>query len=143
MKQKIATTFLSIGLLLFFISGLAQTSQPSADKIIGVYWSPKKDAKIEMYKKGDRYFGRSIWAANPKKDANNPDDKLKSRSLLGLDLLTDFSYDDGAYTGGQVYDPENGKTYSCKISFSGSNLKVRGYVGLSLFGRTETFERIL
>ena len=96
-----------------------------------------------MYKKGDRYFGRSIWTLNQRKDTENPDSKLKNRNLLGLDLLTNFSYDDGVYTDGQVYDPANGKTYSCKISFSGSNLKVRGYIGISLFGRTEIFERIL
>jgi uncharacterized protein (DUF2147 family) len=143
MKQITKTSLFSIALLLFFVNGFAQTGKSVSDKIIGIYWSPKKDAKIEMYKKGDRYFGRTIWALNPRKDTGNPDSKLRNRDLLGLDLLTNFSYDDGVYTDGQVYDPESGKTYSCKISFSGSNLKVRGYIGISLFGRTETFERIL
>jgi uncharacterized protein (DUF2147 family) len=143
MKQIIATSFLFIALLLSFLNGFAQTGKSVSDKIIGIYWSPKKDAKIEMYKKGDRYFGRTIWALNPRKDTENPDSQLRNRDLLGLDLLTNFSYDDGIYTDGQVYDPESGKTYRCKISFSGSNLKVRGYMGISLFGRTETFERIL
>jgi uncharacterized protein (DUF2147 family) len=143
MKQISKPSLFSITLLLFFVNGFAQTSKSVSDKIIGIYWSPKKDAKIEMYKKGDHYFGRTIWASNPRKDKENPDSKLRTRDLLGLDLLTNFSYDDGAYTDGHVYDPESGKTYSCNISFSGSNLKVRGYIGISLFGRTETFERIL
>lgn len=118
------------------------TAQINGDKLLGVYWSPKKDAKIQFYKKGEQYFGKTIWAASPKKDINNPDVALRTRDLLGLDILTSFSFEDEQYTGGLVYDPANGKTYKCKISFSGSNLKVRGYIGISLLGRTEIFERI-
>jgi uncharacterized protein (DUF2147 family) len=137
-KIKIGFCF-SIAFLLFINCGFAQTRP---DQILGVYWSPKKDAKIEIYKKDDRYFGKSVWVATPKKDIENPDKQLRQRDMLGVNLLTNFSYDDGAYSGGEVYDPANGKTYSCKISFIGQNLKVRGYIGISLFGRTEIFERI-
>ncbi len=119
--------------------GYAQTG---SDKILGLYWSPKKDAKIEIFKKGDRYFGKSVWEATPKKDLENPDLQLRQRDLLGVNLLTNFSYNDTEYSGGEIYDPANGKTYSCKISFTGQNLKVRGYIGISMFGRTEIFERI-
>ncbi|TCJ12202.1 DUF2147 domain-containing protein [Flaviaesturariibacter flavus] len=133
---------LTIVLFVFAVNAFAQDGQAAPDKILGLYWSPKKDAKIEMYKKGDRYFGRTVWALHPRKDTENPDVRLRSRALVGLDLLTSFSFEEGIYTNGQVYDPESGKTYSCKISFSGSNIKVRGYVGFSLFGRTELFERI-
>lgn len=111
-------------------------------KILGTYWSPKKDAKIVIYQKGAQYFGKTIWAAIARKDVNNPDKTLSQRNLLGVDLLTNFVYDDGVYKDGKVYDPENGKTYSCKITLDGNNLKVRGFIGVSLFGRTEIFERI-
>lgn len=130
---------LSIALLFLMNQGFAQTG---ADKIIGLYWSPEKDAKIQIYKKGDRYFGKTVWTATSKKDTENPDKLLRERNLVGIDLLTNFTYNDDNYTGGEVYDPGNGKTYSCKISFVGQNLKVRGYIGISLFGRTEIFERI-
>lgn len=143
MKYITKTSLLIFYFLLILSNGFAQTSKAPADKIIGIYWSPKKDAKIEMYKKGDRYFGKSIWVTSPKKDSQNPDHGLRNRELLGLDLLTNFSYEDGVYTNGKVYDPESGKTYSCKISFNGIHMKVRGYIGISMFGRTETFERIL
>ena len=131
-------------LLVFAFLSIASQgyAQTGPDKILGFYWSPKKDAKIEVYKKGDRYFGKSVWVATSKKDVENPDRHLRQRDLLGVNLLTNFSYDDGDYSGGEVYDPANGKTYSCKISFTGQNLKVRGYIGISLFGRTEIFERI-
>jgi len=117
-------------------------AQGAPDRIIGLYWSPKKDAKIEIYKKGDRFFGRSVWLAAPKKDIANPDKLLRQRDVLGVDLLTNFRYDAEDYTGGKVYDPANGKTYNCEISFTGQDLKVRGYIGISLLGRTEIFERV-
>jgi uncharacterized protein (DUF2147 family) len=143
MKKIAKTTVFSIVFLLCISNAFAQSNIAVSGKIIGVYWSPKKDAKIEIYKRGDQYFGRSIWLANPKNDAENPDSRLRKRALLGLDLLTGFSYEDGIYTNGKIYDPESGKTYSCKMSFSGQNLKVRGYIGISMFGRTEIFERVL
>lgn len=139
MKNNKTICCFSIALLLLINPGFAQTG---SDKIAGLYWSPKKDAKIEMYKKGNHYFGKTVWAAIPKKDIENPDKHLRQRDLLGLNLLTNFLYDNGNYTNGEVYDPANGKTYSCKISLVGNNLKVRGYIGISLFGRTEIFERI-
>jgi uncharacterized protein (DUF2147 family) len=126
---------------LLFIS-LSSFGQTPAEKIIGLYWSPKKDAKIEIYKKGEHYFGKSIWIASPRKDNNNPNETLRKREVLGIELLTDFSFNDGAYTDGKIYDPESGKTYDCKMSLNGNNLRVRGYIGISIFGRTENFERI-
>ncbi|TSD66321.1 DUF2147 domain-containing protein [Inquilinus sp. KBS0705] len=120
----------------------AQTYQAAADKILGIYWSPKKDAKIEIYKTGSHYFGKSIWVASPRQDTENPDPSLRSRQVLGIDLLRNFIYEDEGYTQGKVYDPESGKTYDCKMKLNGDYLKIRGYIGLSLFGRTEVFKRI-
>jgi uncharacterized protein (DUF2147 family) len=57
--------------------------------------------------------------------------------ILGLPILRDFKYK-GAneWEGGKIYDPKNGKTYSCKMTLQGNTLKVRGFVGISLLGRT-------
>lgn len=115
---------------------------PSPNEIIGFYWSPKKDAKIEIYLKNGHYFGKFVWAATPRKDIKNPNKLLRNRDIVGLEFLTKFTYEDAVYTGGEIYDPETGKTYSCKMNLNGSKLKVRGYMGISLFGRTEYFERI-
>jgi uncharacterized protein (DUF2147 family) len=134
---------LSIALSMFFTLALAQSSENTADKIIGVYWSPKKDAKVEIYKKDGKYFGKTIWLSTSSKDSKNPNPSLRERNLLGIELFTNFVYKSEMYENGEIYDPESGKTYDCKITFSGKNLKVRGYVGISLFGRTEVFERIM
>jgi uncharacterized protein (DUF2147 family) len=140
MKKYIFSFYLA--LICCFSQGYAQTKLVSPEEITGLYWSPKKDAKIEIYKKGERYFGKSVWVATPRKDTENPSESLRKRDVLGIELLTNFSYNDGTYTDGKIYDPESGKTYDCKMSLVGANLKVRGYVGISLFGRTEIFERI-
>ncbi len=134
-------TLLPIGIAALLLSASC-FAQSTPANILGVYWSPKKDAKLEIYQKGNQYFGKTIWTANTRKDENNPDKSLRQRSLLGIDLLTNFVFDDGVYKDGKVYDPDNGKTYSCKLTKEGNNLKVRGYIGLSVFGRTEIFERV-
>jgi uncharacterized protein (DUF2147 family) len=136
-------TLISLAVLVFcFYPALSQTRVNTAYQITGLYWSPKKDAKIEIYKKEDKYFGRSVWVSNPRKDTKNPEFNLQAREVLGIELLRDFTYDNGGYKGGKIYDPESGKTYDCKMSLVGDDLKVRGYIGISLFGRTEIFERI-
>ena len=136
--------FLSISIILtaFLSFASAKPADKNPNSIIGFYWSPKKDAKIEVYRRGDLYYGKFIWLAQPRKDHKNPKKQLQDRDVLGLELLTGFTYDDGTYEGGDIYDPETGKTYSCKMTFDGNRLKVRGFIGFSLFGRTEYFERI-
>jgi uncharacterized protein (DUF2147 family) len=128
--------------LVSVINAFANVNPKNADEIIGVYWSPKKDAKIEIYKKDNRYYGRSVWVASMRKDFKNPDESLKNRDVLGIELLTGFSFNSESYTDGKIYDPESGKTYDCKMILTDKILKVRGYIGISLFGRTEIFEKI-
>ena len=128
--------------LLLLIGSQHMAAQSAADKIVGQYLSPKKDGKIEVYKVGENYFGKVISGNNPRKDVNNPNAALRSRDLLGMVFLKDFVHKDGEYSNGTIYDPNNGKTYSCKMWLDNGNLKVRGYIGLSMFGRTETFTKI-
>jgi uncharacterized protein (DUF2147 family) len=141
MKKQMQVLSMLI-VLTIFSQGFRVSTAGSPDQIIGFYWSPDKDAKIEIYMQRQLYFGRFIWLANPRKDIKNPEKSLQSRDVLGLELLTRFVWDNGVYSGGEIYDPQTGKTYACKLSIEGNNLKVRGYVGISLFGRTEYFERI-
>lgn len=135
-----ALVFLSVGVF-------AQ----SADAVVGKWLNKDKDAHIQIYKKGDKYFGKLVWLKNPndesgkpKRDANNPKSNLKSRPIAGLELLQGFEYDgDGVWDDGTIYDPKSGKTYSCKLTLNGNNkLDVRGYIGLSLIGRTDTWTRV-
>lgn len=133
MKKILLSLFVVI-MVLLFLPGSANAQQNGVGKITGLYRSPKKDAKIEIYKKGEQYFGRTSWAAIPRKDTNNPVELLRKRDVAGIELLTNFTYHDGAYTEGNMYGPENGKKYSCKMSLKGDKLRVRGYIGISMFG---------
>jgi uncharacterized protein (DUF2147 family) len=142
MKNMFVRIFSMAVIVLMATSPKAFAQNVAADAVIGQYWSPKKDAKIEIFKSGNKYFGKFIWGSNPTKDTKNPKKELRSRDLVGLTFLSNFTFDDGSYIDGTIYDPESGKTYSSKMKLENGNLKVRGYVGLSMFGRTETFERI-
>lgn len=135
-------TRLYFAVLILFCNSvlLAQSTQEKA--ILGTYFAPKKDAKIEIYEKGGRYFGRFTWLEIGDKDINNPDPKLRSRDLLGMTFISNFRYEDEEYVDGKIYDPQTGDTYDCIMWLEGTDLMVRGYMGFSMFGRTETFTRV-
>jgi len=125
-------------------------AQVRSDDIIGVWLtSGKEPAKIQVYKTGEKYYGKIVWLKNPtdngktKVDSNNPDKNKRNQPLVGLVILMGFKFDgDGEWEDGDIYDPESGKTYSCYLSLKNkSTLKVRGYIGISLFGRTEVWTK--
>ena len=126
-------------------------SQNKADDIIGVWLTGGKEpAKIQVYKSGEKFYGKIIWLKNPTEngkqrvDANNPDKTKRNNPIIGLVMLTGFKFDgeEEEWKGGDIYDPESGKTYSSYMYLKDKNtIKVRGYVGISLFGRTETWTR--
>ena len=143
---------LVICLAIFQLFSAAVTAQEYADDIIGIWLTNGKEpAKIQIYKSYDKFYGKIIWLQNPEKDgkarvdANNPDESKRNRPIISLGILNGFKFDrdDKEYTGGKIYDPESGKTYNCQLSLRSKNtLKVRGYVGWSLFGRTEMWTRV-
>lgn len=129
--------------LVSFTAGSIGLSAQTNDPILGKWKNSTGAAHIEIYKKGDKYFGRLAWINNPSKtDENNPDENLRGRKLLGLEILTNFTKKGNTYEGGKIYDPQSGKTYSCKMTPKGDKLEVRGYLGVSLLGRTEVFARV-
>jgi uncharacterized protein (DUF2147 family) len=128
----------------------------AADDILGVWNTAQGRSKVEVYKCADHYCGRIVWLKEPvypaddtkgmagktKVDRENPDPALRNQSLKGLEILRNFRYDDGQWTDGTIYDPREGKTYHCKITLGdGGKLKVRGYIGIPLFGRTTEWKR--
>lgn len=131
--------------LLFVISGLNIQAQTNTDAIIGEWLTQSKDGKILIYKQGTKYFGKIIGGnSEGRKDTNNPDEKLRNQPLIGKVILNNFVFDGKSkWEEGTIYDPNNGKTYSCVIKLKSNNeMEVRGYVGISLFGRTDMWTRI-
>ncbi|MBN8669243.1 MAG: DUF2147 domain-containing protein [Chitinophagales bacterium] len=137
---------LNCALILIFLVLIASSlhGQTKADGINGEWLSPQKNSRIVIYKKGNNYFGKITWGTGgSSKDEKNPDKALRSRDVIGLEILKDFEYDgDGNWENGSIYNPREGKTYSCKMTLKSlTELSIRGYVGVSLFGRTEIWTR--
>jgi uncharacterized protein (DUF2147 family) len=75
-------------------------------------------------------------------DLHNPTPALRSRTILGMDLLGDYQYKKGKWQG-KLYDPESGKTYESQITVDGDgNLQMRGYIGMPMLGRSVTFKPV-
>lgn len=125
-----------------------QVIEPSP---IGIWMVAKSDAKVEIYQKGEELEGKLIWLKEPtekdgqdKTDIKNPDENLRSRQILNLVFLKGFKKekDENKWSGGTIYDVESGKTYKAWFKPEGDQkLKLRGYVGVPMFGRTEEWTR--
>jgi uncharacterized protein (DUF2147 family) len=132
------------------------------DEILGLWATDPEgeggQAHIKIYAVGDTYAGKIVWLEEPvypegdpdgeageaKVDTNNPDPALQSRPIMGLELMRGFKYaGKGSWKKGTIYDPDNGKTYKCKVKIGdGGELKVRGYIGVSMIGRTSEWTRV-
>lgn len=126
-----------------------------ADAIVGQWFTSEKDARIEIFRVNGRYNGKVVWekestypegdpeSGKPTHDRKNPDVTKRGQPLLGLTLLADFEYAGGnSWTHGAVYNPEDGNTYRTRLSLTPEGtLKVRGYLGISLIGRTVVWTR--
>lgn len=109
----------------------------------------KEKSIVEIFEVGGKYYGRILQLLQekdggasklctkcPGADANKP--------MIGLVFLKDLKVDGNEFTGGSILDPNNGKIYKCKMEVieGGAKLKVRGFLGVSLLGRTQIWHRV-
>jgi uncharacterized protein (DUF2147 family) len=144
-------------LLLTFLLSVSFAVAADEDKILGLWNTPENDCKIEIFKSGSKYFGRIAWlkeplypadddggmAGRPVVDRENPNPNLRSRPLIGLQLMEGFTYTGkNVWEKGTIYNSDNGKTYRCKIILSApGRLEVRGFIGIPLLGATSVWTR--
>jgi len=116
----------------------------AADSVEGRYWTEDRNGVIEMYLESDEMKGRILWRSEPLLDENNPNPSLRGRSMVGVTFLSGFEYKDGQWRGGEVYSADNGRNYTGKLWLEdeGQTLKMRGFLGISLLGRTASFQRL-
>lgn len=101
---------------------------------------------VEIYEQNGKIYGKVVEILNPaKKDAKctKCDGADKNKPILGFVIIRGLEKDDDEYTDGDIIDPNKGKTYSCTIKLIGKDkLDVRGYLGLSFIGRSQTWTRV-
>ncbi|MHA8073055.1 DUF2147 domain-containing protein [Aquirufa sp. HETE-40SA] len=145
---KKALFFLFAGLFLVSFNSL---SSDNPDAIVGVWKTGEGNAMVKIYKNGTKYQGRVVWLKEPidpetgkaKLDKNNADPAAKSKPVLGLINIWGFvPKEENVWDEGNIYDPKNGNTYSSTMKLINANsLEVRGYIGVSIIGRTDTWTR--
>jgi uncharacterized protein (DUF2147 family) len=140
--------------LLFFIVISCRPDSPLlAATPLGLWYTEGGAAQVEINQCENTLCGRVVWLRSPLeetgctlRDRHNPDPTLRHRPVLGLEILQGFTLDSrnaNEWSGGTIYDPSTGSTYSCRLMLDGSyRLQVRGYVGIPLIGRTTTWIRV-
>jgi uncharacterized protein (DUF2147 family) len=107
-------------------------------------WITPGHSIVSVYPCGpQRVCAKLVWIRDSAaKDDNNPTESLRARPLCGLQIGSDFGMTDATHAkNGRIYDPDSGNTYTASMVASDSELKVRGYVGVALLGRTEVWHR--
>ena len=115
----------------------------------GLWMTQKKGVIVDVYACGDALCGRTVWLKKmthkdgaPRLDAKNPDTALRTRHWCGIEVITGVKpagvnkWDDG-----DIYDPKTGETFSFEMKHNGDTMKVRGYLGVKLLGKSETWTR--
>jgi len=105
-----------------------------------------KKSIVEIYQKDNKVFAKIVKLISEEdkgKVCEKCEGENHNKSIEGMIILTGLSKDGDEWNGGKILDPENGKTYKCYITLEDKNkLKLRGYIGFSLIGRTEYWYRV-
>lgn len=141
MKKIILTT----ALIVFAVVGVLAQDVTGKWKTIDDNTGEAKSI-VEIFKKDGKMYGKVVEILNKdKKDAmciDCPGD-AKGKRIEGLVILKDLKKDGDEYKGGTIMDPNSGKIYKSHMTLDGADkLKVRGYVGFSLLGRTQVWQRV-
>lgn len=104
----------------------------------------KPKSHVQISERGGKLYGKVVELINPRFTiCGECEGDKKDQPIKGMEILWGLSPDGDEWNGGYIMDPANGKEYKCKIELDGANtLKVRGYIGFSLLGRTQTWQRL-
>lgn len=105
----------------------------------------KPKSIVEIFKKSDgKYYGKIVQLLQKPENNNcvKCTDDRKNKPLVGLEIIRGLKKDGSEFTDGTITDPKKGKTYKCTVTRNDDKLNVRGYVGISLIGRNQTWHRV-
>ena len=101
---------------------------------------------VEIYEKSGKYFGKITQlydVASQNKKCDKCEGENKNKPIIGLVIIKNMIKDGVVFSGGTITDPSNGKVYSCKFeNIKNDKITVRGFIGFSLFGRSQTWIRL-
>jgi len=130
---------LRLVVILLSVATITVAADNLASDIVGM-WDTGDGAHVEIYEHDGKYHGKFLYFYDEPPaggvDAKNPDPALRNRSLVGTDFLLNFEFTDQKWKHGRIYNPENGKLYKADLELRGDELKVRGWIGFRLLGRT-------
>jgi uncharacterized protein (DUF2147 family) len=106
----------------------------------------KARAIVQIYERQNEFFGRiesTLTAMPDTRVCLSCSDDRKNQPIIGLVIMRNVKFEDGEYRGGTILDPDTGAIYRCKIKLEdgGARLVVRGFIGIALFGRSQTWQR--
>jgi uncharacterized protein (DUF2147 family) len=128
--------------------GLLAATDSSSNVVKGLW--KNEDATFEIFEDGGKLSAKIVALREPlapdgkeKTDIHNPDASKHGRPIVGIVFMSGFTAaGPGKWEHGTIYDPKSGNTYSCNMEFDGSDkIKVRGFIGISLIGRTDIWTR--
>ncbi len=140
------TALVFLGFVIWSVAAPAVAATPT-----GLWHAEGGAAQVEVSECGEELCGRVVWLRSPfdengcdLRDRYNPDPALRDRAVVGLEVLRGLGTDgENVWSGGTIYDPASGNTYRCTLRVEGENrLRLRGYLGIPLIGRTTTWIRV-
>ena len=106
----------------------------------------KEKSYVEIFEKDGKLYGKVSKILTKGKENSKCDKcsgELKGKPILGMVVLNGLKKDGNEWTGGKIIDPNSGKEYKATVKLNGKDkLDVRGYVGISLVGRTQTWQKV-
>jgi uncharacterized protein (DUF2147 family) len=152
-RLSIATAAPLLAMLFVLACAPATLAADAAPSPLGTWATANDDSHVKIERCGGALCGTIIWLKDPlgddgkpAVDSKNPDPHWRGRPLLGLPLLSGFEHSSdnpNLWENGKIYDPDDGRTYSCKLTMlDARTLDVRGYVGFSILGKTQTWTRV-
>jgi uncharacterized protein (DUF2147 family) len=150
LRPKVALRASAAAVLIVAVD-LALPAPSAAATPVGLWYAEGGAAQVAIEACGTELCGRVVWLRSPfdedgcdLRDRHNPDPSLRTRPVMGLEVLHGLKpRPDGAWIGGTIYDPATGNTYTCQLALDGdARVRLRGYLGIPLLGRTTTWTRV-
>lgn len=140
----------AVALCLIIAGAKPVLAQEEQTEILGRWMVEKKDAIVEIEDRGGKLAGKIVWAkdrdgikGDERLDAKNPEPDLRSRKVLGSDILTGVptTPKDGWFGRGRIYNPKTGKSYDVKLKLESPD-RLRLRVGGKILGHTTRWTRV-